>query len=407
MALKSLIFKNGDVYLNSLKRFCLSGVVVPRQELAVAKIPAASSATQPGRSPIIPLQGPGDATSEVFSYTGKQGVTAQGVGLITTSGGTTVTGTGTSFLTQVQPGDSIIFATGSDTVATVVSNTVLTTVTPIAVTDSLYFILTNISTANAPKVFVTIEDVAWRRKLMNRDVPAMHVFGSNRKPLLLKESILLETDQTLLAQFLNYGSTAASFAPMAECRKWQFEALKDNTVGNYISGRRERVKYLQPYWLTLDKGTIALDAAGGANASATAFFTCTGDITLELFNRYMHAFNSSGIDRSRDVLVSFLDAKTQRSLQTQPMPLEACSGTAEDPFRQTPWMVEPQGLIQANFTNISTDPVNVYATFHGVACYTGTSFHGSTLTNKHLNEEADRMYRAMSIPQIIPASSRG
>ncbi len=403
MPLKSLVFKpNGDCQLNALKRFVLSGIIVPTKENAIAQVPA-GSANNPGRSRLIPIQGPQDGKTEVYSFTGKEGLTTQGVGEITTTGGNVnVTGIGTKFLSQLQIGSVISTTAGSGTVATVVSDVLATTTLAMAANATVdYFIAIAPTTNSLNSMSVLINDQGWRRYLMNHDVPVKHIFGSNTKPLFMKESLLLETDQTIQLQFLNYGSDAATFAPICEGRKWQKEALNNQSVFDYIAGLRERKTYIQPYWLTLDKRTVSVPA----NGQATAFLTCTGDITLVLFNVYSTAVNVDGIDHTNDITVAFQDGGTHRAMQAQPMPLALCTGTAENPFRlSTPWIVEPQRFIQADFVNSGNANVNVYLTFHGVAVYTGSNFRGSTLTNKNLIREAAKMYDAMSTPTIIEAS---
>ncbi len=408
MALQSLIFsKDGSAWLNSLKRYALSAVVVPQQNLLVAKVPAAQSITQPGRATPIPLQGPADASTELYSFTGKQGVVNQGIGTITTTGTTTVTGVGTKFASQLQVGDVIATAAGNGVIATVVSNTIATTTLALAVnTNADFFFSTTALRTFGENIFVSIQDQAWRRRLMNRDVPAIHVFGSNTKPLFIKESLLLETDQTLVLEFLNYSTSGpASFAPISEGRKWQYEALKDPKIFNFIKGLRERKQFIQPYWMTIDKGWSTL-AIGDTRDE---YFTCTGDITQFLFNLYGQAFaDSGGADVSNTVLVQFFDAKTQRAIMSQPMPLSCIAGTAENPMRlPTPWIVEPQTQIRATFKNNSGVACKAYMTFHGTAIYTGSSWRGSTLTNKYLREQDEEMYRASSEPQVIPADSQG
>ncbi len=408
MSLKSLLFdKSGSVWLNSLRRFCLSGLVVPQQNLLIAKIPTAQSATQPGRATPIPMQGPADASSEIYSFTGKQNVTFQGIGSITTTGGdVNVVGTGTKFTTQLQVGDTISTTAGSGTIATITSDTTATTSIAMAANAlANFFFVTPLQGGIQAKTFVSITDQSWRRRLMNRDVPTIHVFGSNTKPLFIKESLLLETDQTLLLEFLNYDTNGpASFAPISEGRKWQYEAMKSTSVYDYIAGLRQRKEYIQPYWLTLNDGWSSMAAGVGD----TKFLTCTGDITLVLFNLYGQAFAADGTDVSSKVLCSFTDAKTMRALQTTPVPLSLCAGTSQNPFLlPTPLIVEPQTQIKVDFTNNNAVSCKVYLTFHGVAIYTGSSFRGSTLNNKFLKEEGQRMYDAMSTPQIRPAEAQG
>lgn len=408
MALKSLIFSKDGVFLSSLKRYALSSVVVPTQQNTIVKIPTAASLTQPGRSVPVPLQGPADAATEIYSFTGKQGIVNQGIGTITTNGiSAAVVGTGTKFISQLQVGDTVLTTVGSFSVLSIQSNTAFTAnAVPGANTNANYFFSTPVQSSDGENIFVKITDQAWRRSLMNRDVPAIHVFGSNVKPEFIKESLLLETDQTLMLEFLNYNTSgAASFAPIAEGRKWQYNALKYPEVYNFIGGLRERKQYLQPYWLTLDKGWSTMVSTSGSRT--TELLTCTGDITLILFNVYATAIGTDG-NVNDTVLVQFSDAKTMRSMQSQPMPLNTCTGTAQNPMRlASPWIIEPQTQIKADFTNNSGVACKVYLTFHGVAIYTGSSFHGSTLTNENLRREAAKMYEAMSTPQIRAAEAQG
>lgn len=420
MALKSLIFdKKGNAWLNRMKRYALSGILVPSQENTVIPVPAAIG-SNPGMSPLVPIQGPQDAFTEVYSFSGSDGsvetgfgVINRGIGTITIAGGSTsvVTGQGTKFLSQLQPGGIILYLQDGGPVTGVVTQVFSNTSAEIAAADfglpvgiPFFFYTPNTLSADSD-LTVKIQDLAWRRYLMNRDVPAAHVFGSNRKPLFLKESILLDTNQTLLYQFLNYSNAPASFAPIAEGRKWQYEAVKYPDVYKFLAGLRERKMYLQPYWLTLDDRFVTVPNAAGSQVNGR--FTCTGDITLVLFNVYASAPGSNNSNVAQKVNVEFQDPKTDRSMQNSPINLACISGTSENPYRlPTPWIVEPQTQIKAKFTSLGLigDVLNVSMTFHGVAIYTGSSFRGSTLTNRHLIDEAAKMYAAMSTPQIIPAA---
>ena len=404
--LESLIqAPNGDTYLNSLRRFALSALLVPTAENLVINVPAATSATNHGVSLTTPIQGPEDARSELYSLVGVQGVTNVGQGTIT-SAATAVTGTGTSFGAQLQVGSTIFIAGATATVTAVVDDTHCTTSVALGAVASTYFFTTAINTAVRDNLFVDIEDTAWRRKLMNREVPVQHVFGTAQKPMFMRESLLLEGDQTLLLRLYNYSQTAAgSLAPMIEARKWQVEALKRPEVASYIQGLRQRKMFVQPYWLTLDDGFT--DVAIGA--TNTVFFTVTGDVTLVLFNLYGYV-NTAGVagDTQEYVALELFDAKTERALQVQPMTLNTACGTASNPFRlPTPLICEPSSQIRARVRNLITDAASrVFLTFHGVAIYTGYGMKGSALTDPAIVAEARKMYNALE-PTVIGASPRG
>lgn len=396
-----------STWLNSLRRYCLSGVLVPTRERAIVKLPA-GTATAPTRSSQIPIQGPQDAKTEIYTMVGLQGLTAQGVGKITSNGATaTVTGSGTKFISQVQVGDTISTTAGSSTVATISSDTLLTVASGVALGVNAgvnYFTLTP-TMVDPNKLFVEINDPCWRRSLMNKPVPVTHVFGDAMKPLNLRESLLLETNQTYLMTFLNYATSAASFAPTCEGRKWQYEAFKRTEVQEFLNGLRQRKQLAQPYWLTLDEQFITIPASG----KVTKFFTTTGDITTFLFNLYGSFYSTSSQGTYRAPKIEFFDAKTTRMLQTQPLTIyTACGNNAQNPFvLPTPIIVEPQGQIQVNIENQYTDAaVVVYLTFHGTAMYTGLWNKGGALTDPAVMKESAKLYREMGVPQIMPASPR-
>ncbi len=401
------VYENDEPYLNSLRRYCLSALMVPQQNLAVAKCPVASSASQPGLSLQIPIQGPKDGKTEVYSLSGLQGAVMYGIGVLS-SVGNTVTGIGTQFSTQVAAGDTI-FTGSSAVVASVQSNTSLTTVGALgAGANSVYVIITPVGAApEDSKLFVKIQDPSYNRSFMNRSVPVKHVFGTKRKPLYLCEAPLLEVDQTLLFQFHNHSLTApASFAPIAEGRKWQDESLRRPEVAQFIDGLRTRKTLVMPYWLTLDDGVVNLTAG---QTNVTKFFTLTGDLTFVIFNVYGNAYSAGAAGNTQELVgIQLYDAKTQRSLFVQDMTLNTVCGTSENPFvLPTPWIVEPQTQIRAVLSNLVTDATtNFWMTFHGVALYTGINQRGGGLNDPAILAEAQRMYKAMSTPQIRPASPR-
>lgn len=411
-----IVANNGSCLLNALKRWTLSAVVVPRQDLALINVPTAPSATQPGMSTPIPLQGPSDGKTELYSFTARtnSAILNAGIGTVSTPGGSAViTGVGTKFKTQLVAGLNLLILLDNGTVANVTilsiasdTSLTLTGVIATAATAKAFSYRLNIATGYSHNyLFVRIQDQAWRRYLMNRDVPAIHVFGSNTKPEFIKESIFLEEDQGLLLNFFNYNtSNPATIYPMTEGRKWQFEATKYPKVKQFCNDLRLRKKWVQPFWLTLDDGFLEI----AQGSSKGAFFTCTGDITLVLFNAYANAVALDGAftDVTDAVTIELFDAKTKRALTVQPVPLSCAAGTSQDPYRlPTPWIVEPQTQIRANFAVPSSvgHTARILMTFHGVAIYTGSNFNGSTLTNRHLVEEAGRMYNAMSMPQIRSA----
>ncbi len=408
--------KAGDAYLNTLRRFAFSSLIVPAQNLGVATMLPAPSLAQPSASLEIPIQGPDDGSTELYTLTGTPNgddtgeggaapaVRAPGIGTITTDGITSaIVGVGTKFTTQLVPlgSETVHGANLAAQIASIQSDTLATAVgVPAATTDSPFWI--SYFNAQRAACFLTIRDLAYRRQLMNRDVPAMHVFGSPQKPSFLKESLLLELDQTLLLKFLNYSTSNANFfQPMTEGRKWQYTALQRKNVAAYIAGLQERKRILQPYWMTLDNGWIDIPAG----QTVTQFFTCTGDITCVLFNLMGTVVSQAWAISAIDPAFQMFDAKTGRALQIGEQYFSSGVGSAENPFiLPQPLVVEPQTQIKVQIRNPGDTTIRVMMTFHGSAAYTGSSWTGGSLTEANVVKESDRLYRAVSQPTVMAAS---
>ena len=406
--LETIVYnEKGDAYLNSLRRFVMSGLLVPTQENLVINVPAAS-AVLPGVSNYIPLQGPGDAKSEIFSAVGVQGVVNVGIGTVTTNGSTALVGIGTIFAQQLQPGSQIVVAgSGTYTIASIQSNTAATlTGVAGAAVGAVWTFTVPIIAAVQNNLACLIEDSGHRRLLMNAPVPVLHMFGTAQKPGFLRESLLLEVDQTMRMQLYNYSAAGpGSLAPQFEFRKWQIESLKRPDVGVFIEALRQRKTYLQPYWLTLDNGYVDV-AAGG---STTAFFTITGDITVVLFDALGHAISTGQAGDVQEMFsTQIFGPRQQWQFQSQPFTLNTGWGTASNPMRlPTPITAEPGSQIKIVIQNLITDqPTRVFLTFHGVAFYTGLGGSGGALTTPSLLTAAQQMYRATTT-QIAAAGPQG
>ncbi len=394
--------KEGNLLLNSLRRFVQSGVVVPRADSIIAKMRAAASATSPGQSNIIPIQGPEDARSFFYSYSGAQGLSNIGTGTISNAANAII-GVGTKFKSELQVGDTIVINGATGTVATITDDTHLSTVLVLACVSLPFAYLTPVIADVRDRMTVEINDTAWQRLLMNRPVICNHVFGSARKPLYLRESTLLETNQTVLFKFFN-NSTAGpgSFGFSNEACKYQTEAMKRAEVQAFIAKERKRKTWFQPYWLTLDDNFVTIPAS----SQATKFLTCTGDITLVLFYMYGQVITNGVQGNTQEkVQIELFDDKTGRAMQNQPFTLNTGCGTPENPFIfPTPWIVEPQSQIKVKFRSLITDaPIDVFLTMHGAAFYTGNRRMGGGLIDPEILAESRRIYNATK-PVLIPAS---
>lgn len=390
---------NGSVYINTLKRSVLGGIVTPSQENLLIHVPAAGSATNPGVSLPIVVEGPQDARSEISQMVGFQAIRVKGIGTISGDNATPQwTGVGTKFLNQLRQGSTVHTLTGNYTVLAVQSDTLFTTtVNSGADANVIFAVSVAANTEVSAKMRVKITDTAFRRDYMNRPVPVRHVFGNSRKPFFLQEKVLLEKNQTLLYQFFNHATSApGSFALQNQAKKWQHEAFERPGVKELIRAQLARKTWCNPYWLTLDSDTQL-----AASGSATQFMTCTRDIMLVLFCAMGHGFTTGVAGDTQEVFTfNLFDAKTGRQLNNQPMTLNTGLGDAQNPYWfPHPLILEPYTQLKLEFTNLITDAAtDVFVTFSGVAVYTGAA----AITDPDILMESLRIQRA-DVPTIIAA----
>lgn len=211
------------------------------------------------------------------------------------------------------------------------------------------------------------------RQLMNRDVLVNHVFGSNLRPLPLRETIVLESQQNFKASFLN-NSTSGTSSLRTALKALRIEA-SDETAAlarDFAIANRVRKSFFQPYWLTSD---LAISLAAGA--AKTFFFTNTRDQWLIL--RYIIASTvltgaTPAGDTQEEFAFTIYDAGTRRRLSNQPVTKNTATGNAGLPWvLPQPMMVPPNTQITVEFTSLLTaGDLEVFFTFHGVSKYTGT-----------------------------------
>ena len=215
---------------------------------------------------------------------------------------------------------------------------------------------------------VQIDDQAYRRRYMNRDILVNHIFGTPGNPLFLPQPIWLENQQVLIFQFLNNSIVgAATFRQLMEGRTFQAQSLSRSEVTQLIGKKRREAVFFNPFWLTSDNPIII--PAGG---QTTAFFSNARDYYL-LLRYIIRSWISTGIagDVNEAFTVRFFDATNNRPLMNQPMTANMMGGNSNFPYvLPQPWSIEPVTSIRADFQNLITDqPTEVFLTFCGVGCF--------------------------------------
>lgn len=303
--------QNG-LYLNDLIRYAKGGIITTSQDRTPVVVAAAPSATIPSQAPAVIIEAPPDSTCELFSAMGEHDA--------------------------------------------------------------------GVDPDVAARMSVLITDTAYRRRLMNRQIPVNHVFGIGgaqsdnnvvgSAPFFLRESLLLEPQQTMSMDFFNNsmaGATAFRFA--FEMRQFQSTVLSRKQVSDYLYAEKKRKTLLQPYWLTSDQSIrLASGGAGIAFFSNTraSYFIWLGTIATFIPN----AGGGAG-DTVEGFTVQMFDAKTERPLQNQPVVRSCCCGSAAFPFMNaTGLIMEPNTRMQWNLANLITGPsVDVFITLVGVLAY--------------------------------------
>jgi hypothetical protein len=305
--------KNGAVYLNDLKRYVKGSILVPAQSVTPLIIPAAISATVPSAAPSVVIESPTDAISEVYALVGEQDA--------------------------------------------------------------------GVNPDVAARMTCQITDVAFRRRLMNRDIPVTHVFGGGGVngsggipgylPFFLRETMLLEAQQTQLIDFINnstLGSTSFRFA--YETRKFQAVSLSRQQVSDYINQERFRKTLLNPYWLTTDQ-PVTLNPG----ASQDIFFTNTKSTYFVAFGAIATFVLNAGVptgDTVEGFTVDWFDAKTERPLQNQSVARSCCMGSAGLPMQfPTALVFEPNTRMRMRLNSlVGVVTQDVFITLIGVNSYT-------------------------------------
>lgn len=306
--------KSGAIYLNDLKRYVKGSILVPAQSVTPLIIPAAVATNSPSTAPSVVIESPTDAISEIFSLVGEQDA--------------------------------------------------------------------GVAADVAARMSCLITDVAFRRRLMNRDIPVTHIFGGGGAngsgevpagylPFFLRESLLLEAQQTMIFDFLNNstaGSTSFRFA--LESRKFQAVSLSRQQVSDYINQERFRKTLLNPYWLTTD-----LPVTLNPLASQDVFFTNTKATYFVAFGAIATFILNAGVpggDTVQGFTVDWFDAKTERPLQNQSVARSCCMGTAGLPMQfPTALIFEPNTRMRMRLNSLVTGvTMDVFISLIGVNSYT-------------------------------------
>lgn len=222
------------------------------------------------------------------------------------------------------------------------------------------------------RLSVRIQDLAYRRTLMNRDILVDHVFGNYQLPFVLKETIGLESQQNLLFNFLNNSTAGASSYRMA-ARGLKIESSEETAklVESFANELRIRKTFCMPYWITSD---VAISLS--SSQKRRYFFSNTKDQTLILF--YIMAatiYDSSGAagDTQEQFACKIYEGGTSRLLMNQAVTKNMVGGTAQKPYLlPMPLYLLPNNQIEIEFENLLTNKtLEIFFTFHGVSVYDG------------------------------------
>lgn len=222
------------------------------------------------------------------------------------------------------------------------------------------------------RLTVEITDTRLRRRLMNRDVLADHVFGDNQQQCELMETLMLQGKQTLKFVLRNNSAAGDSnFSFGARGVKLQNADISQKYAEKLWGDLENRKTYLYPYWFTFDTLPLVIPAG----LTYRAFMSNTTDVELALFWA-MKRWVSSGVagDTNQGFLAEMIDPETQTPCQSAPKPSLVGFGLdAREPRPfGAPVIVPPNTQIIWDIQNLITDAqIEIWLTLFGVACYQG------------------------------------
>jgi hypothetical protein len=238
--------------------------------------------------------------------------------------------------------------------------------------------------AQARTMIEIFDNTTYQRSLSNRPVLVNHVFGNVTNPFFMEEygaPLLLHPQQDLVWRFTN-PSTAGTCIPTVRFNalKVKLPALSDARLAKLMAEEKQKSQQITPYWLVMDSNIPSQTQVPGVQLAAGAsnvevYFTNKNDVTLVLGACMFSAVKAAGGTGDAQELFSFeaFDARTQKPLQSQPVPSNCGAGTAAFPYLlQTPIFVAPNQYLKMRLNNLMTDrTLDVFFTWFGVAVYTG------------------------------------
>ena len=200
-------------------------------------------------------------------------------------------------------------------------------------------------------MMVRINDAAYSRDLMNRDVLAttiMTPLAGGQNPFVLPESLWLEQRHNLIATFTDFSGAANTARPVVHGRKFWLRQARAGLADRFLQQRRTQRKITTPYFYTTDQAVTLAAAAAGIRAPITITeeghfvaykITCWSDGPFE----FKLLDGETGIAISGTVFISNLQG----------------TGTAANPYvLPEPWFVEKSRQLILEMNNFNALSAN-------------------------------------------------
>jgi len=119
---------------------------------------------------------------------------------------------------------------------------------------------------------VRINDAAFRRDLMNRDVhidTIMTPTPGGQNPFILPETLWLEQRHSLVMTFTDLSNAIQAVYPVIHGRRFMLKQAKPGIASRFITRRQLQMRVTTPYFMTTDAAVTLANGAVGTRANMT------------------------------------------------------------------------------------------------------------------------------------------
>lgn len=229
-----------------------------------------------------------------------------------------------------------------------------------------YFVYCD-STAGTGSASYTIllRDPGMGRDFMNRPIHIRNIAGTAQLPLRLREPLYFPSRHNVLAEFAKltggavytrfymHGPTVCAYDPILE--KYPEDG---NRLRTFIKRWNERLRYIQPIWLTTDISDVTMTSG----QTVTYEIKIGDDACVEIFGMTAVATGNFSLEIS--------EVETKTTIANTAITQTNGVGTGQLPFIfPTPYLIRHGARLRLRFTDLSAGSNTVYMCLYGRKIY--------------------------------------